>query len=160
FRWGAGSLQEIDHVPLVAPVTKHAATVTATDDIAGALHHAALTALRPHRGPVFPALPLGVVSDKAAATLPADSTVESLEPDPDEVAKAAALVAAAQRPVIIAGSDVYAADAIAALREAAETLQVPVFTNGMGRGSLPPGHPLAFTKARRAALKGADVVAV
>ena len=33
FRWGAGSLQEIDHVPLVAPVTKHAATVTATDDI-------------------------------------------------------------------------------------------------------------------------------
>ena len=32
FRWGSGSLQEIDHVPLVAPVTKHAATVTATDD--------------------------------------------------------------------------------------------------------------------------------
>jgi acetolactate synthase-1/2/3 large subunit len=92
--------------------------------------------------------------------LAADSTVESVEPDPEEVAKAAALIAAAQRPVIIAGSDVYAGDATAALREAAETLQIPVFTNGMGRGSLPPGHPLSFTKARRAAFKGADVVVV
>ena len=62
--------------------------------------------------------------------------------------------------MIIAGSDVYAGDAVAALREAAEALQVPVFTNGMGRGSLPPEHPLAFAKARRAALRGADVVAV
>ena len=58
-----------------------------------------------------------------------------IEPDPDEVAKAAALLAGAQRPVIIAGSDVYAGDAVAALREAAEALQIPVFTNGMGRGS-------------------------
>ena len=33
FRWGAGSLQEMDHVPIVASITKHAATVTATDDI-------------------------------------------------------------------------------------------------------------------------------
>jgi acetolactate synthase-1/2/3 large subunit len=82
------------------------------------------------------------------------------EADPDEVARAAALLAGAQRPVIIAGSDVYAGDAVAALREAAEALQVPVFTNGMGRGALPPEHPLAFAKARRAALSGADVVCV
>jgi acetolactate synthase-1/2/3 large subunit len=160
FRWGAGSLQEIDHVPLLAPVTKHAATVTATDDVAAALHAAALVALRPHRGPVFLDLPLDVIYDKGSAPLPADSTVDGIEPDPVEVTKAAALLAAAERPVIIAGSDVYAGDATAALREAAEALHIPVFTNGMGRGSLPPGHPLAFTKARRAAFKGADVVAV
>ncbi|MBX6722767.1 MAG: acetolactate synthase, partial [Dactylosporangium sp.] len=160
FRWGAGSLQEIDHVPLVAPVTKHAATVMATADVAGALREAALVALRPHRGPVFLDFPLDVIYDKASAAVSTESTVDSIEPDPGEVAKAASLLAAAQRPVIIAGSDVYAGDAIAALREAAEALQIPVFTNGMGRGSLPPGHPLAFTKARRAALKGADVVAV
>jgi acetolactate synthase-1/2/3 large subunit len=76
------------------------------------------------------------------------------------VARAAALLAAAERPVLIAGSDVYAGDAVAALREAAEALQVPVITNGMGRGALPPGHPLAFARARRAALGSADVVAV
>ena len=66
-----------------------------------------------------------------------------------------ALIAGASRPVIIAGSDVYAGDAVDALREAAEALQVPVFTNGMGRGALPPEHPLAFAKARRAALQAA-----
>src|ERR671916_1614703 len=37
FRWGSGSLQEIDHIPLVAPVTKHAATVTDTADIPAAI---------------------------------------------------------------------------------------------------------------------------
>jgi acetolactate synthase-1/2/3 large subunit len=91
---------------------------------------------------------------------PVNSVVPVVEPDPDDVARAAALLAGAQRPVIIAGSDVYSADAVGALREAAEALQIPVFTNGMGRGSLPPEHPLSFAKARRAAVRGADVVAV
>jgi thiamine pyrophosphate-dependent acetolactate synthase large subunit-like protein len=44
FRWGAGSLQEIDHVPLVAPVTRHAATVTDTGDIPAAVASALTTA--------------------------------------------------------------------------------------------------------------------
>jgi acetolactate synthase-1/2/3 large subunit len=76
------------------------------------------------------------------------------------VGRAAALLAGAQHPVVIAGSDVYAGDAVAALREAAEALRVPVFANGMGRGALPPEHPLAFSRARKVALAGADVVAV
>ncbi|GAA1749898.1 acetolactate synthase [Luedemannella helvata] len=160
FRWGAGSLQEIDHVPLVTPVTKLAATVTSTDDVYGAVHGAALTALTAHRGPVFLDLPLDVIFSYGEGAEPETTTPPVLAPDPDEVARAAALLAAAQRPVIIVGSDVYAGDATAALREAAEALHVPVFTNGMGRGSLPPEHPLAFAKARRAALRGADVVAV
>ena len=160
FRWGSGSLQEIDHVPLVAPVTKHAATVFATDDIPGAMQTALTAALTPHRGPAFLDLPLEVVFSTAEVDLLAPPVIAPIEPDADEVARAARLIAAAQRPVIIAGSDVYAADAVAALREAAEALQVPVFTNGMGRGALPPEHPLAFAKARRAALQGADVVVV
>jgi acetolactate synthase-1/2/3 large subunit len=160
FRWGAGSLQEIDHVPLVASVTKKAATVSDPDGLVAALHEAALVALAPHRGPVFLDLPLDVVFGFGSGPLPSDSTVPVIEPDPADVTKAAALLAAAQRPVIIAGSDVYAADAAGALREAAEALGIPVFTNGMGRGSLPPEHPLAFAKARRAAIGGADVVAV
>jgi acetolactate synthase I/II/III large subunit len=160
FRWGAGSLQEIDHIPLLASVTKLAKTVTAAEDVPRAVHEAALTALTAHRGPVFLDLPIDVIFSFAEADRPAGTGVPVVEPDPDEVSRAAALLAAAQRPVIIAGSDVYAGDAVAALREAAETLQIPVFTNGMGRGSLPPEHPLAFAKARRAALSGADVIAV
>ncbi|WFE64322.1 acetolactate synthase [Micromonospora sp. WMMD714] len=160
FRWGSGSLQEMDHLPLVAPVTKHAETVFSADDIPGAVSAALTAALTPHRGPVFLDFPLEAVFSVGDADLPAPATVAPIEPDPDEVTKAARLIAAATRPVIIAGSDVYAGDAVAALREAAEALQVPVFTNGMGRGALPPQHPLAFAKARRVALGDADVVVV
>ncbi|GAA4675896.1 acetolactate synthase [Phytohabitans rumicis] len=160
FRWGAGSLQEIDHLPLVAPVTKHAATVLATDEIPAAFAAALTAALTAHRGPAFLDLPLEVIFSVGEADAVAAPDVPLLEPDPDEVARAARLIAAAQRPAIIAGSDVYAGNAVAALREAAEALQVPVFTNGMGRGALPPEHPLAFAKSRRVALKGADVVVV
>jgi acetolactate synthase-1/2/3 large subunit len=160
FRWGSGSLQEIDHVPLVAPVTKYAATVGSTEEIPGAVAAALTAALTPHRGPAFLDLPLEVAFSAAEAPAPAAPEVPVLEPDPDEVSRAAMLLAGAQKPIIIAGSDVWTGNAVAALREAAEALQVPVFTNGMGRGALPPEHPLAFAKARRAALRNADVVAV
>ncbi|MCW2639199.1 MAG: thiamine pyrophosphate TPP-binding protein [Dactylosporangium sp.] len=160
FRWGSGSLQEMDHLPLVRPVTKHAETIFATEDIPAKVHEAVTAALTAHRGPVFLDLPLEVIFSRAEVALPGASDVPVIEPDPEEVAKAAALIAAAQKPVIIAGSDVYGGDAVAALREAAEALRVPVFTNGMGRGSLPPEHPLAFAKSRRVALSGADVICV
>jgi acetolactate synthase-1/2/3 large subunit len=160
FRWGAGSLQEMDHVPLVAPITKHAGTVFSTEAIPAALTEAMTTAMTPHRGPVFLDFPLEVLFSTAEAAAPVPAGIRPVEPDPDEVVKAAALIAAAKCPVIIAGSDVYGLDAVAALREVAEALTLPVFTNGMGRGALPPSHPLAFAKARRTALEGADVVAV
>jgi acetolactate synthase-1/2/3 large subunit len=160
FRWGAGSLQEIDHLPLVAPVTKHARTVKSTSEIPAAVGAALLAALTPHRGPSFLDLPLEVVFSTAEVAVPPAAPVPVVEPDPEEVAKAGAVLAAAGRPVFVAGSDVYSGGAIAALREAAEALQVPVFTNGMGRGSLPPEHPLAFAKCRRVALAGADLVVV
>jgi acetolactate synthase-1/2/3 large subunit len=150
----------MDHLPLVRAVTKHAETIFATEDIAAKVHEAASVALTAHRGPVFLDLPLDVIFSQAEVTLPGAPDVPVIEPDPADVAKAAALLAAAQKPVIIAGSDVYAGDAVAALREAAEALRVPVFTNGMGRGALPPEHPLAFAKARRVAVSGADVVCV
>jgi acetolactate synthase-1/2/3 large subunit len=160
FRWGSGSLQEIDHLPLVAPVTKYAATVSDTSAIPAEVANALTAALTPHRGPAFLDLPLEVLFSSEDAAAPGGPDVPVITPDPDEVRRAAALLAAAERPIIIAGSDVWGGSAVAALREAAEALQVPVFTNGMGRGALPPGHPLAFASARRPALNEADVVAV
>src|SRR5215468_1835054 len=159
FRWGAGSLQEMDHVPLVAPVTKQALTVLETDSVTTAVADAVRAALTAHRGPVFLDFPLEVLFGTGSGVLPTPA-VPVIEPDPEQVAEAARLLATAERPVIIAGSDVYSGDAVAALREAAEALQVPVFANGMGRGCLPAGHPLAFSKARRVALSDADLVAV
>src|SRR5437764_1494255 len=158
-RWGAGSLQELDHVPIVASITKLARTVTAPDDIPKEVGEAVATALTPHRGPVFLDFPLDVVFAHGSADVPAAVTPSAVSPDDDEVAKAAALIAGASRPVLVAGSDVWWNGAWEALRRCVESLRVPTFVNGMGRGCLPADHELAFARTRRF-LTQADVVAV
>src|SRR6185295_9077950 len=70
-RWGSGSLQELDHVPIVASITKHAATLTDPSDAALAAHQAATVALTPHRGPTFLDLPMDVVFAAGTADVPA-----------------------------------------------------------------------------------------
>jgi acetolactate synthase-1/2/3 large subunit len=159
-RWGAGSLQEFDHVPVLAPITKHAATVTDVANMAADVGAATDIALAPHRGPVFLDLPMDVVFSRASVRIAPPAAPTVLEPDPEEVAKAASLLATAERPVLIAGSDVYAGAAETALVAAAEALQIPVFANGQGRGCIPADHELAFARVRGKAFKKADVVCV
>src|SRR4029453_908087 len=71
FRWGSGSLQEIDHVPLVAPVTKYAGTVGDTGAIPAEVARALTAALPPPRAPAFLALPLEVLFSSDDSTAPA-----------------------------------------------------------------------------------------
>src|SRR3982751_5450583 len=66
-RWGQGSLQEIDHVPFVRPLTKLAATAGATTEIPGLVDEAFTVACRPHTGPVFLDFPLDLVFMEAEA---------------------------------------------------------------------------------------------
>ncbi|MGH3664268.1 MAG: acetolactate synthase [Micromonosporaceae bacterium] len=160
WRWGAGSLQELDHVPIVASITKHAATVTSTGAIPAEVRHAAQVALTAHRGPVFLDFPMDVIFSRAEAQIGAPTLPQAVAPDPEQLAEAAGLIGRAKRPVIIAGSDVHIGDAVVALQECARELQIPVYANGMGRGCLPLGDPLAFSRSRREALKAADVVIV
>jgi acetolactate synthase-1/2/3 large subunit len=159
-RWGAGSLQEFDHVPVVAPITKRATTATSTAGIPAEVHAAVTAALSPHRGPVFVDFPMDVVFASAEAEIPEAVVPRGPEPDPGDVARAAALVASAERPALIAGTDVWLDGAHDALRAAVEHLRVPTFMNGLGRGCLPADHELAFSRTR-GMLKGrADVVVV
>ena len=160
FRWGAGSLQELDHPPLLAPVTKRAATVPAVSDIAGAVDDALSLATAPHRGPVFLDVPMDQLFSRAEVELPAAPQRHRVDPDPDDLAAVAKLLAAAERPVLVIGSDVWTDGAENAARRLAETAGIPVITNGMGRGILPAGHPLLVTRARGAAFGGADLVLV
>ena len=160
-RWGRGSLQELDHVPIVAPVTKTAVTATTGAGIVTALHDALLAARTPHRGPTFVDLPLDAFGP-ATVDIPAfDATdVAGATPDPDAVARVAALVGASERPVIVAGGDVYWAGAHEELRALAEAATLPVIANGLGRGLLAADHRLAFSRARSTALREADLVVV
>ncbi len=159
-RWGAGSLQELDHVPIVSSITKLARTVGAVEEIAPVVHEAAVTALTPHRGPVFVDLPLDVVFAHGTGEVPPAVLPTAPEPDPDAVAKAARLVATAQRPLLVAGSDVWWAGAEAELVAAVEHLRVPTFVNGQGRGCIPADHDLATSRTRALLKSEADVVVV
>ena len=159
-RWGAGSLQELDHVPIVAPVTKAAVTATSGESIVAELDALCRAATTPHRGPVFLDIPLDAFGPAAVDVPAVDGPPRGDTPDPDAIAQVAKLVAAARRPALVAGGDVYWAGAEGALRAFVETARVPTFVNGMGRGTLPADHELAFSRARSIALKEADLVLV
>ncbi|MGB2712304.1 MAG: thiamine pyrophosphate-binding protein, partial [Conexibacter sp.] len=64
-RWGRGSLQEIDHVPFVRPLTKRASTPETTAEIPGAMDEALRVAMTPHSGPVFLDFPMDHVFSEA-----------------------------------------------------------------------------------------------
>jgi acetolactate synthase-1/2/3 large subunit len=161
--WGSGSLQEIDHVPLVAGVTKRAATAGGTVEIGSEVVASLLAAATPPRGPCFLDVPADFFFGRAEGSLPeppASERSRGAEPDPEALVRVAKLVGEASRPVLVAGAGVYWEGAEGALRQLAEALRVPVLMNGLGRGTLPASHPLAFSRARSLALKEADLVVV
>ena len=80
-------------------------------------------------------------------------------PVPD-VARAAALLRDAERPVIMAGTNLYWGHGENALVALVEELGIPVFLNGLARGCVPADHELFFSRARSNGLKGADVALV
>lgn len=160
FRWGTGALQEMDHVPIVDSVTKYATTAHDPEQI-GALTEAAFAAASTaHRGPAFLDVPMDVFYNPVEAPTPERATQAARAPDEAAVDGIARLLAQANRPVLILGSDVWNDFAEDAARRMARTLQLPVIPNGMGRGIIGAGDPLLVTRARSMALKNADLVLV
>ena len=161
-RWGMGSLQEIDHVPFVEPLTKLARTAEATGDIPGLVDEALRAAVEPPSGPTFIDFPMDQVFMEAsvAADAPPAEAAAAGAADADALDRAAELLRSAARPVVMAGTGLYWARGENALRELCEELQIPVFLNGLARGCVPADHPMFFSRARGNGLKGADVALV
>jgi len=160
-RWGSGSLQEMDHVPVVQSITKSAVTVKDANQAAAAVHAAASLSMTPHRGPTFLDFPLDVFGAASGVLPSVDAcTGTGAAPDDDEVAALADLIARAERPAFIVGSDVYWDGAWDELKAAVEHLRVPCFFNGLGRGTLPARHELSFLRTRGMLKQRADLVVV
>ena len=161
YRWGSGSLQEIDHPRLLAPVTKRAWTEHEAGRVGSSVDEAFRLATARHRGPVFLDIALEALFGPAGGYSPAAADRSSPDtPDPGSVSVIAGLLMAASRPVLVLGSDVWLDGAEHAARQAAEELRLPVIANGQGRGVLPAGHELLVTRARSAAFGQADLVIV
>jgi len=165
-RWGMGSLQEIDHVPFVAPLARFAATAQSADAAGRLIDEALQAAVTAPSGVAFVDFPMdhvfsmsdddgrpGALTNLPPARTPDGRDLEALD-------RAAGLLSAAQRPVIMAGTNVWWGHAEAALLRLAEERQIPVLMNGMARGVVPADHPLAFSRARGKALGEADVALV
>ena len=161
-RWGQGSLQEIDHVPFVSPLTRFAATAGSTAEIPGLVDEAFAAAAGPPSGPTFVDFPLDVVFMEAEvdADTPAGAADPRSLPAAEGAERAIDLLRGAERPVIMAGTGLYWAHGEDALRALAEELRIPVFVNGLGRGCIPADHELAFSRSRGKGLKEADVALV
>ena len=158
-RWGSGSLQELDHVPLLAPVTKAAHTLTDPALAPSQIAESVTRAMTPHRGPVFMDFPLDVFAPGFEAAAPVASPTR-VEPDADAVADLAARLTASRRPGVIVGSDVYWAEAWESLRDLVDHLDLACFANGLGRGLLPVDHRCNFSRTRRMLSSEADLVVV
>jgi len=159
-RWGSGALQEIDHPPLLAPVTKAASTVHDAAGVGRAVDAAFTLAGSAHRGPVFVDVPMDILFTPAEYAAPIDDHRSMATLDPQDIARIAELLRRAQRPLLVLGSDVWADGAEMAARAFVDATGVPVIANGMARGILPPDHPLLVTRARGAAFAAADLVMV
>ena len=162
-RWGMGSLQEIDHVPFVAPLARYAVTAESAGAVGDRVDDALRATLGAPSGVAFVDFPMdhlfGEAHDRdepgALRELPELPAADGLE-----LQRAVELLSAAQRPVIMAGTNVWWGHAEDALLELAEKLRIPVFANGMARGIVGADRDLAFSRARSQALSQADVAVV
>lgn len=159
-----GSLQELDHVNLMKPITKFAGTVFHTDRIPEIIGMAFRQAYNGRPGPVFLEIPRDVLDHQVHAASVADPGKYRSEgktyADVKLVEEAARLLTNAERPVVLAGSQVWQCRGVAELHAFATAAQVPVYLNGAARGALPPGHPDLFVRSRREALGRGDVILV
>ncbi|GEJ58771.1 thiamine pyrophosphate-binding protein [Anaeromyxobacter diazotrophicus] len=164
FNQGRGSLQEMPQTQLFAGITKWSDRVPSPELVPSFLARAFRVARAGRPGPVFLEIPWDVLSNGADEELAAQAsgyrTAARSPGDPEQLDAAQALLARAERPVLVGGSSIWWDGAVEALAALADATGVPVYLNGMGRGCLPPGHPSFFQGSRKEALAQADVVLV
>lgn len=129
---------------LARPFVKWADEVRRLEDLPRAIHRAVKTALAPPMGPVFLSLPGDILTASADIDLGRPSRVgTAIRGDLSAINQAAALIAKAKSPVIIAGDSVAQADALSEFVDLAEAIGAPVFDEGMAtRAMFPSSHPL------------------
>ncbi len=144
-----GTLQDIDQMALMQPITKWARICHHTHRIPFYVASAYRQALSGRPGPVYLELPMDILFAKVEASkveFPENYRTEAKPAgDPALVAQACALLAQAERPLILAGSGCYWSRAEEALQAFAEKTHIPVITRTSGRGVLPDSHPLALS---------------
>ena len=161
-----GSLQDLPHVDIAAPITKFSASVPATERIADMVSMAARECFAGACGPSYLEIPRDVLDREIpaeSATIPAPgqyrASTRSIG-DPADIESLAELLVNAERPAILLGTQVWTSRGHEEAIELVRTLDIPAYFNGAGRGLLPPGDPHHFSLTRRDAFNEADVIVI
>ncbi|MDJ0852564.1 MAG: thiamine pyrophosphate-binding protein [Myxococcota bacterium] len=157
-----GSLQEMDHVGVMRPITKYADAVYQTHRIPEYIELAIRHAVSGIPGPAYLEIPMDIFMASAEpeqAPIPRIRTAPPrLSPDRDEVRNAIELLRGAQRPMLMAGTSVKWSHASEEMNRFVSETHIPTYTNGMGRGTVPHDSPEFLNRSRRDALKGTDCI--
>jgi acetolactate synthase-1/2/3 large subunit len=157
-----GSLQEMDHVGVVRPITKWADSVYQTHRIPEYIELAIRHSVSGIPGPSYLEIPMDIFMgsvDEETAPIPRIRTEPPrLSPDRHAVRQAIELLADARRPMMMAGTSVKWSHASEQLNRFIAETHIPTFTNGMGRGSVPPSTAEFLNRSRREALKKTDCI--
>jgi acetolactate synthase-1/2/3 large subunit len=157
-----GSLQEMDHVGVMRPITKFADTVYETHRIPEYMELAIRHAVSGIPGPAFLEIPMDIFigqCEEERAPIPRVHTEPPrLSPDRDAVGRAIERLRDARRPMLMAGTSVKWSRAAAAMNRFVRETHIPTYTNGMGRGTIAPDAPEFLNRSRREALKRIDCI--
>src|SRR4026207_1413020 len=144
---GSDAFQEIDITGITLPVTKHNYLVTRAEDVAKAVREAFVIAKSGRPGPVL----IDITKDAQQSSCefdwdgaaPSAPRWRSAAGAPESaLAQAAAILNAAERPVILAGHGVMISGAMSELQTLAERAQIPVAMTLLGIGGMPASHQL------------------
>ena len=157
-----GSLQEMDHLGVVRPITKFCDAVYQTERIPEFIELAIRHAVSGIPGPAYLEIPMDVWGGQFEwedVYLPRIRTEPPrLSPDREEVRKAIEILQGAERPMLMAGTRVKWSRAAAAMNHFIVETHIPSYTNGMARGSVPVDSPEFLNRSRRDAMKQIDCI--
>jgi len=157
-----GSLQEMDHIGVMKPITKYADACYQTHRIPEYVELAIRYAVSGIPGPSYLEIPMDVFMGQTEwenAPVPRIRTEPPrIRPDQDRVREAIEVLAKAQRPMLMAGTSVKWSHASAELLRFATETHIPTYTNGMGRGCMDPSSPEWMNRSRRHALENIDCI--
>ncbi|MFI8930511.1 thiamine pyrophosphate-binding protein [Streptomyces sp. NPDC053474] len=132
-----------DLVAIAQPVTKYAARVLDASSVLRELRRAVKIAMTPPRGPVLVVLPADILEQPTAEpVVPASIPHTRSVPEAAALARAAALLAGGERPLILMGDGVAASGAQQALTRVAEALSAPVWGVNSSEVNFDAAHPL------------------
>ncbi len=164
-----GSLQDLPHVAMMAPITKYSGTVMTTMRCAQMMSQCLREMWNGAPGPGYLEFPHDILDgrvDKDAVIIPKNfrvkgdngSPVPEFIGDPNTIMEVAEILQKAERPVALFGTQARTCRAHEEIDRFSRLFNMPIYVNGAARGTLPKDHPYSFMPSRKSAFEKADVI--